>query len=65
MAKLKKNFDFKNAEVNEEEGLIYEFGKGDDDLQVHSLENIIKELSSIGRGDISITTTTTLDPIED
>lgn len=65
MAKLKKNYEFKNAEVNLEEGLIYEYGKSDDDLQTHSLNEVLKELASCGRTDFSINTTTTPTPIED
>ena len=65
MAKIKKNYEFKNAEVNLEEGLIYEFGKSDDELQTHSLNEVLKELGLCGRSDFSINTTTTPTPIED
>lgn len=65
MAKVKKNYEFKNAEVNLEEGLIYEYGKTDDDLQTHSLNEVLKELASCGRSDFSINTTTIPTPIEE
>lgn len=65
MAKIRKNYEFKNAEVNLEEGLIYEYGKTDDNLQTHSLNEVLKELASCGRTDFSINTTTAPTPIED
>lgn len=50
MAKVRKN---------------YEYGKTDDDLKTHSLNEVLKELASCGRTDFSINTTTTPTPIED
>ncbi|UUV25872.1 MULTISPECIES: hypothetical protein [Lysinibacillus] len=65
MEKLTKNYKFKNAEVNLEDGLIYEYGKTDDEIQTHSLNEVLKELASRGRTNFSINTTTIPTPIED
>jgi len=65
MAELTKNYKFKNAEVNLKEGLIYEYGKTDDEIQTHSLNEVLKELASRGRTNFSIITTTIPTPIED
>ena len=65
MAKINKKFDFKNAEVNLDERVIYEFGKNDEGVETHSLDSVLQELANIGRGDISIVTSTTLAPLED
>ncbi|RKJ71128.1 hypothetical protein D7X33_22620 [Butyricicoccus sp. 1XD8-22] len=65
MAKLGKKYEFKNAEVNLEEGLIYEYDKNNESYEVHSLNVVLKELESCGRTDFSINTATTPTPLEE
>lgn len=60
MAKLKKDFTFKNAEVNLEEGLIYEYDKNDEVVETYSLDAVLKELAVQDRLDLTINATTTL-----
>lgn len=65
MAKLKKDFTFKNAEVDFENGLIHEYGKTDDLVETFSINDIFEELSTKGRLDFTINASSTLAPVEE
>lgn len=65
MAKLKKNYEFKNADVSLEEGLIYEFDKDNESYETYSLESVLREMASLGRIDFSINTVTVPSSIND
>jgi len=65
MAKLKKDFAFKNAEVDFENGLIHEYGKNDETVETFSINDIFEELSTKGRLDFTINASSTLAPVEE
>ena len=65
MAKLKKDFTFKNAEVDFENGLIHEFDKNNEAVDTYSINDIFEEISSKGRIDFTINATGTLASVEE
>lgn len=64
MAKIKKTYEFKNAELILEENRIYEFSKDEESTEHHSLKNILDEIASDGRIDLTITVTNTAKGLE-
>lgn len=64
MAKLKNNYEFKNAIINLEEMVVVEYDKdGVDELGKYPLEPILEKIASMGFVDLAINSTGIPSPI--
>ena len=67
MAKFDSKYTYKNAEVDLENGLIYEYAKDDSEYEVHSLNDLLNKVLGThdGRIDFTLSSTSTPKSIEE